>query len=56
MDFDSDFLKKKELLKKRINEKFKNRELTKEEAEGLKRACNEELIQYSRKLLRDSKE
>jgi hypothetical protein len=56
MDFDLEFLRKKELLKKRINEKFKDRKLTKEEAEGLKRACNEELIQYSRSLLRDSKE
>jgi len=46
---------KKELLKQRIKEKFKNRELTEEEAEGLKRAGNEELIQYSRSLLRDSK-
>jgi hypothetical protein len=54
--FDSEFQRKKELLKKRINEKFKNRELTKEESEGLKRAGNEELIQYSRSLLRDSKE
>jgi hypothetical protein len=56
MNFDSALLKKKELLKKRIKEKFKNRELTKEEAEGLKRAGNEELIQYSRSLLRKSKE
>jgi len=55
INFDSDFLKKKELLKKRVKEKFKNRELTKEEAEGLKRECNEELIQYSRSLLRESK-
>jgi len=54
--FDSEFLRKKELLKKRINEKFKDRKLTKEEAEGLKRAGNEELIQYSRSLLRESKE
>jgi len=56
MDFDSVFLKKKELLIKRIKEKFKNIGLTKEEAEGLKRACDEELIQYSRSLLRESKE
>jgi len=55
MDFDSEFLRKKELLKKRIKEKFKNRELTKEETEGLKRECNEELIQYSRSLLREPK-
>jgi hypothetical protein len=55
MDFDSNSLRKKKLLKKRI-EKFKNRELTKEEAEGLKKACNEGLIQYSRSLLRNSKE
>jgi len=55
MKFDSEFLRKKELLMKRIKEKFKNRELTKEEVEGLKRAGNEELIQYSRSLLRESK-
>jgi hypothetical protein len=55
INFDSDFLRKKELLKKRLKEKFKNRELTKEEAEGLKRAGNEELIQYSRSLLRESR-
>jgi hypothetical protein len=55
INFDSDFLRKKELLKKRLKEKFKNRELTKQEAEGLKRAGNEELIQYSRSLLRESR-
>ena len=54
MNFESDFLKKKQLLKKRVKEKFKNRKLTKEETEGLKRAGNEELIQYSRSLLRES--
>ena len=47
---------KNELLKQRIKEKFKNRELTEEEVEGLKRVGNEDLIQYSRSLLRDSKE
>ncbi len=52
--FDSDFLKKKELLKKRAKEKFGNRKLTKEEADGLKEAGNEDLIQYSRKLLKES--
>ena len=53
--FDSDFLKKKELLKKKVNDKFGNRKLTKEEAEGLKKAGNEDLIQYSRGLLRESR-
>jgi len=53
--FESDFLRKKQLLKKRVKEKFKNRKLTKEEAEGLKRAGNEDLIQYSRALLRESR-
>jgi hypothetical protein len=53
--FESDFLRKKQLLKTRVKEKFKNRKLTKEEAEGLKRAGNEDLIQYSRGLLRESR-
>jgi uncharacterized protein YwgA len=53
--FESDFLRKKQLLKKRVKEKFKNRKLTKEEAEGLKRAGNEDLIRYSRSLLRESR-
>ena len=53
--FDSDFLKKKELLKKRVKEKFGNRKLTKEETDGLKEAGNEDLIQYSRSLLRESR-
>jgi len=53
--FESDFLRKKQLLKKRVKEKFKSRKLTKEEAEGLKRAGNEDLIQYSRGLLRESR-
>ena len=53
--FESDFLRKKQLLKKRVKEKFKSRKLTKEEAEGLKRAGNEDLIQYSRALLRESR-
>jgi uncharacterized protein YwgA len=55
INFDSDFLRKKQLLKKRVKEKFKNRKLTKEEAEGLKAAGNEDLIQYSRSLLRESR-
>jgi len=53
--FDSDFLKKKELLKKRVIKKFGNRKLTKEEADSLKEAGNEDLIQYSRSLLRESR-
>ena len=53
--FDSDFLKKKELLKKRFKEKFGNHKLTKDETEGLKEAGNEDLIQYSRSLLRESR-
>jgi len=53
--FESDFLRKKQLLKKRVKEKFKSRKLTKEEAEGLKRAGNEDLIRYSRSLLRESR-
>jgi len=53
--FESDFLRKKQLLKKRVKEKFKNRKLTKEEAEGLKRAGNEDLIRYSRSLLKESR-
>ena len=53
--FDSDFLNKKELLKKRAKEKFGNRKLTKEEADGLKVAGNEDLIQYSRSLLKESR-
>jgi len=55
INFDSDFLRKKQLLKRRVKEKFKNRKLTKEEAEGLKAAGNEDLIQYSRSLLRESR-
>jgi uncharacterized protein YwgA len=53
--FESDFLRKKQLLKRRVKEKFKSRKLTKEEAEGLKKAGNEDLIQYSRSLLRESR-
>ena len=53
--FDSDFLKKKELLKKRVIKKFGNQKLTKEEADSLKEAGNEDLIQYSRSLLRESR-
>ena len=53
--FESDFLRKKQLLKKRVKEKFKSRKLTKEESEGLKRAGNEDLIRYSRSLLRESR-
>jgi uncharacterized protein YwgA len=53
--FDSDFLKKKELLKKRVKEKFGNHKLTKEEIEGLKGAGNEDMLQYSRSLLRESR-
>jgi uncharacterized protein YwgA len=53
--FESDFLRKKQLLKKRVKGKFRNRKLTKEEAEGLKRAGNEDLIRYSRSLLRESR-
>ncbi|MEM3828055.1 MAG: hypothetical protein QXP36_02395 [Conexivisphaerales archaeon] len=47
--------KKKELLIKRVKKQFGNRKLTKEEAKGLKEAGNEDLIQYSRNLLRGSK-
>lgn len=53
--FDSDFVRKKELLKKRVKEKFGNRKLTKEEIEGLEEAGNEDLIRYSRSLLKESK-
>ena len=56
MQFDADFLKKKELLKKRVKERFGKHKLTKEEVDGLKEAGNEDLIQYSRSLLRESKE
>lgn len=52
-EFDSAVLNKKELLEKRVKEKFGNRKLTKEEAEGLGKAGNEDLIQYSRYLLVD---
>lgn len=45
----------KELLKKKVIKNLGNRKLTKEEADGLKEAGNEDLIQYSRSLLRESK-
>jgi len=54
--FESDFLKKKELLKKRFRDKYRNRELINEEIESLKEVNNEELIEYSRNLLRKSKD
>ena len=53
--FGSDFLRKKALLKKRFEKKFSSRELTDEEAKGLEESGNEDLIQYSRNLLRNSK-
>ncbi len=53
--FGSDFAKKKQMLKERLVKKFGNRELAKKELEGLKEEGNEELIQYSRSLLRNSK-
>ena len=42
-------------VKERVRSKFKNKKLTKEEIEALKEDGNEELLQYSRKLLRESK-
>ena len=43
------------MLKERLIRKFGSRELTKKELEGLKEEGNEELIQYSRNLLKNSK-
>jgi hypothetical protein len=37
-----------------VSNEFEDRNLTEEEAEGLKEAGNEDLIQYSRSLLRES--
>ena len=51
----SNFAKKKQMLKERLIRKFGSRELTKKELEGLKEEGNEELIQYSRNLLKNSK-
>ncbi len=51
----SDFAKKKQVLKERLVRKFGSRELTEEELKGLKEEGNEKLIQYSRSLLKNSK-
>ena len=53
--FGSDFTRKKQMLKERLVKKFGNRELTEKELKGLKEEGNEELIQYSRSLLKNSK-
>ena len=50
-----DFDAKKEKMRKRIKKMFGNYKLTKEEIDGLREAGNEDLIQYSMNLLRNSK-
>jgi phosphopentomutase len=52
--FDEDFFEKREAFKNIVSNEFEDRNLTEEEAEGLKEAGNEDLIQYSRSLLRES--
>ena len=52
--FGSDFTRKKQMLKECLVKKFGNRKLTEEELKGLEEEGNEELIQYSRSLLKNS--
>jgi len=54
--FESDFLKKKELIKKRVKAKFGSYKLTKEELEGLSKTHNESLVNCSMKMLAESDE
>ena len=52
--FESSFLKKKEIAKKRIKEKFSNHKFSKEEIEELSKIEDEQLLEYTRNLLRES--
>jgi len=54
VEFESDFLKKKELAKKRVKEKFSNYKLSKEEIDGLNKAGNDSLLRYTENLLKES--
>jgi len=47
---------RKEKVIKRVKEKFKNHKLTREEIDELRKAGNEDLIQYSMNLLRNSRD
>ena len=47
---------RKEKVIKRVKEKFKNHKLTREEIDELRKAGNEDLIQCSMNLLRESKD
>jgi len=51
IQFNSEFLKKKETLKQRVKNKFRNYKLTKKDFEALKAAHEKELVNYSKKLL-----
>ena len=54
--FSKDFFARKEKMIKRVKEKFKNHKLTREEIDELRKAGNEDLIQCSMNLLRESKD
>ena len=51
INLESDFLRKKELLKERVKVRFGSRNLSKEELEGLNKDIDEDLLKYSMQLL-----